>query len=126
MLIDGREYGWVNRCSDENECVWLEDLVLRYPCLQRLCLLAHASSLSFYPTYFCDSTALDIRIQFLQQLHRLFSAKLAQRVIVEEEVDAEVCFCDDRRVEDAEVANTRQNEVLESFNASHARAIVDE
>lgn len=94
--------------------------------LKAILLSAHKTVMRLCPTYFCDGSTFDIRIQLAQQLHRLFSAKLSQRVIVQEKVDTEIRLCDNGRVEDAELADARQDEVLESLHTSHTRSVVDE
>lgn len=63
------------------------------------------STVTSYSTHLGDGGALHIRIQFLQQLDRLFSAKLAQRVVIQEEVDTQIRLRNDGRIEDTELSD---------------------
>jgi hypothetical protein len=76
--------------------------------------------------YLCDEVALNIWVQFLEQVARDFCAILPQMLLLQEEVHSQICFVDDGRVLYGEVANARQDEVLECFNTNDARSRVDE
>jgi hypothetical protein len=75
-------------------------------------LLAELPVPTFCVSYFCDMMALHIRIQFLEQIARVFRAVVSQMLFVQEEVDAEVCFADDSGILNRKVADTRKHEVL--------------
>lgn len=76
--------------------------------------------------YLFDGSAFHIRVQLLQQSYGLFSTELAHALILKEKVDSQVGISDKRWIKDREVANARQNEILQSLDACHARSAVDE
>ena len=69
--------------------------------------------------------ALDIRIQFFEQVCGVFGAETTKVLVLQEEVDAQVGLSDDSRILDGEMANTRQNEVLQRLDTNDAGPIVD-
>lgn len=76
--------------------------------------------------YLFDGSAFHIRVQLLQQTNSLFSTEFAHALVFEEKVDSQVGISDKRWIKDRKVANARQNEILQSLNACHARSAVDE
>jgi hypothetical protein len=70
--------------------------------------------------------AIDIRIQFLEQIARVFSSVASQMLILQKEVHAQICFADDGGVLDGEVANAWENEVLECLDTNNTWARVYE
>ena len=76
--------------------------------------------------YLCHKLALHIWIQFLEQIASVFRPETSQMLILEKEVDAQVGFANNGRVLYGKVADSRQNEVLESLEPDHTWARVDE
>lgn len=66
--------------------------------------------------------ALDVWVQLLQAIARVLGTITAQMLILEKEVNSQVCLADNRGVLDCEVAGTGQHQVFEGFNTNHARA----
>jgi hypothetical protein len=67
-----------------------------------------------------------IRIQLLEKIARVFCPEATKMLILQEEVHAEVFLTDYCGVLDSEVADTREDQVLESFQANYTRARVYE
>lgn len=65
--------------------------------------------------------SLGVRVQFHQIPDRLLRTELAQRLIFEEEVDAQVRLFNESWIEDAELANAGQDEVLERLGSGDTR-----
>jgi hypothetical protein len=76
--------------------------------------------------YLCDEVAVDIWIQLLEQVARMFCPISAQMLLLEEEVDAQVCLADYGRVLDGEVTDAGQHEVLERLEPDDTGARVYE
>jgi hypothetical protein len=70
--------------------------------------------------------AIDIRIQFLEQIASMFSSVAPQMLVLQKEVHAQICFADDGGVLDGEVADAWENEVLERLDTNDAWARVYE
>lgn len=91
MLSNGSEDGGIDRGSDEDERIWREDLVFRDEGFKRLHVKSacHLDTAVLHnDTYFSDRVALNIRVELRQVFDRLLRAKLAQRLIFQEEVDS--------------------------------------
>ena len=130
VFLNQGEIGGLNGRSNEDECVGSEDLVLCEEGFERLmgmsarCCVANDAC---YPlTHLFDSSAFGIWIQLFEQSHSLLGAELAQALILQEEVHSQIGLCHDCRIENGELPDAREDEVLQCFNSSHTRAIVDQ
>jgi hypothetical protein len=80
----------------------------------------------FRDTNLGDKVSLHIRVQLLEEIARVLGPEPAQVLVLEKEVDAQVCFADDGRVLDCKLPNARQHQVLERLETRYAGARVDE
>lgn len=69
---------------------------------------------------------LDVRIELLEQVARVLCPISSKMLFLEEEVDAQICLIDYCRVLYGKVTNSRQDQVLERFQAYNAGSRVDE
>ena len=65
-----------------------------------------------FHNYLGDRVTLHIRIQFLEQAHRVLGTEAAKMLVLEEEVHTQVRRSDDSRVLDSKLANAGQDKVL--------------
>ena len=54
-------------------------------------------------TYLVYEVAFHIRVELLKQLSRVLCTKSPNRLVIQKEVDAQVCFGDNRRVQDGKI-----------------------
>lgn len=76
--------------------------------------------------YFCDEVSVHIWVQLFQQIARVFRPISTQMLFLEEEVHAEVCLADDRRVLYREIADAWKYEVLECLETDDTGSGVDQ
>jgi hypothetical protein len=76
--------------------------------------------------YLCDVLAVHIRIQLLEQIARVFRPIVSQMLVLQEEVDAQVCLPDGSGILYREVADAGKDEVLECLNTHNTRPGIDQ
>jgi hypothetical protein len=82
------------------------------------------SSLIYNYTYLCDGVTLDFGIQLLEKIGCVLGAETSKMLVFQKEVHTQVCLGHDSGILDRELADTRQNEVLERFGTNGSGPVI--
>lgn len=125
------------------EGVWGKRGLLANPGIDGLHIVSGGDTLRDPWANLSDVVALDIRVQFLQQLASVFRAEASEMLLFKEKVGAQIGLGDDGGVLNGKLSDscsvsarvgcysceeerTRENEILQRLNANNARTGVDE
>ena len=95
LVCVGGEFGeelWSDWCGCDDESVRLEDIRLGEPRLYWLQCVSIVCTLPQADLHLCDVVGLQIWIELLEQFTRLLGTETTQVLLLEEEVDAQICF----------------------------------